>query len=110
MLERAGQDIVAAVIRGMEVPEAELPSFPRGQRWNKDRDFDDRVARLKAVRDAAATRLELDPGVLCSRERLENVARSGAGTVEDLASVPDLRRWQIEEMGEGFIRALGNSA
>jgi ribonuclease D len=109
MLERAGQDIVAAVIRGMEVPEAELPSFPRGQRWNKDRDFDDRVARLKAVRDAAATRLELDPGVLCSRERLENVARS-AGTVEDLASVPDLRRWQIEEMGEGFIRALGNSA
>jgi ribonuclease D len=48
--------------------------------------------------------------VLCSRERLENVARSGAGTVEDLASVPDLRRWQIEEMGEGFIRALGNSA
>jgi ribonuclease D len=110
MLERAGQDIVAAVIRGMEVPEAELPKFPRGQRWNKDRDFDDRVARLKAVRDAAATRLELDPGVLCSRERLENVARSGAGTVEDLASVPDLRRWQIEEMGEGFIRALGTSA
>jgi ribonuclease D len=110
MLERAGQDIVAAVIHGMEVPEAELPKFPRGQRWNKDRDFDDRVARLKAVRDATAARLELDPGVLCSRERLENVARSGAGSVEDLSSVPDLRRWQIEEMGEGFIRALGSSA
>ncbi|HEX2693143.1 MAG TPA: ribonuclease D [Gemmatimonadaceae bacterium] len=110
MLERAGQDIVAAVIRGMEVPEAELPKFPRGQRWNKDRDFDARVARLKAVRDAAATRLELDPGVLCSRERLENVARSGASAVEDLAAVQDLRRWQIEEMGEGFVRALANSA
>jgi ribonuclease D len=88
------------------VPEAELPKFPRGQRWNKDRDFDDRVARLKAVRDATATRLELDPGVLCSRERMENIARSGAKTVEDLASVPDLRRWQIEEMGAGFISAL----
>jgi ribonuclease D len=110
MLERAGRDIVAGVIRGMEVPEAELPKFPRGQRWNKERDFDERVARLKAVRDAAATRLQLDPGVLCSRERLENVARSGARTTEDLASVPDLRRWQIEEMGEGFIGALGSSA
>jgi len=106
MIERAGADIVAAIRRGMDAPEAELPKFPKGQRWNKDRDFDDKVGRLKAVRDAAATRLELDPGVLCSRERLENVARSGAKTVQDLAAVPDLRRWQIEEMGEGFVRAL----
>jgi ribonuclease D len=106
MIERAGADIVAAIRHGMEVPEAELPKFPKGQRWNKDRDFDDKVNRLKAVRDAAATRLELDPGVLCSRERLENIARSGAKTVEDLADVPDLRRWQIQEMGEGFIKAL----
>jgi len=106
MIERAGADIVAAIRHGMEVPEAELPKFPKGQRWNKDRDFDEKVNRLKAVRDAAATRLELDPGVLCSRERLENIARSGTRTVEDLAAVPDLRRWQIEEMGEGFIKAL----
>jgi ribonuclease D len=106
MIDRAGADIVAAVRRGVEVPEAELPKFPRGQRWNKDRDFDDRVARLKAVRDETATRLELDPGVLCSRERLENIARSGAKTIEELASVPDLRRWQIQEMGAGFIAAL----
>jgi ribonuclease D len=106
MIERGGADIVAAVRRGVEVPEAELPKFPRGQRWNKDRDFDERVARLKAVRDSAATRLDLDPGVLCSRERLENIARSGAKTLEELAAVPDLRRWQIEEMGAGFIAAL----
>ncbi|HEY1953384.1 MAG TPA: HRDC domain-containing protein [Gemmatimonadaceae bacterium] len=106
MIERGGNDIIASVRRGMEAPEAELPKFPKGQRWNKDRDFDDRVNRLKAVRDAAATRLELDPGVLCSRERLENVARSGARNIDDLAAVPDLRRWQIEEMGAGFISAL----
>jgi ribonuclease D len=106
LLDRAGADIVAAIRHGMEAPEADLPKFPKGQRWNKDRDFDEKVARLKSVRDAAATRLELDPGVLCSRERLENIARSGAKTVADLADVPDLRRWQIEEMGEGFVRAL----
>ena len=106
MIERAGADIVAAIRRGMDASEAELPKFPKGQRWNKDRDFDDKVGRLKAVRDGAAMRLDLDPGVLCSRERLENMARSGAKTVQDLAAVPDLRRWQIEEMGEGFVRAL----
>jgi ribonuclease D len=109
MIERGGNDIIAAIRRGMESPEAELPKFPKGQRWNKDRDFDDRVNRLKAVRDEAATRLELDPGVLCSRERLENIARSGANTIDDLARVPDLRRWQIDEMGDGFLRALSAS-
>ncbi len=106
MIERGGADIVGAIRRGMEAPEAELPKFPKGQRWNKDPDFDDRVARLKSVRDAAATRLELDPGVLCSRERLENVARSGAKSIADLAAVPALRRWQVEEMGDGFLKAL----
>ena len=106
MIERGGSELIAAIRRGLEAPEAELPRFPRGQRWNKDRDFDDRVGRLKIVRDEAATRLELDPGVLCSRERLENVARSGAQSLADLEKVADLRRWQIEEMGEAFLRAL----
>jgi ribonuclease D len=106
MIERGGADIIAAIRRGVEVPEAQLPKFPRGPRWNKDRDFDEKVARLKGVRDAAATRLELDPGVLCSRERLESIVRSNPKTLEDLAAVPDLRNWQIEEMGEGFLRAL----
>ena len=110
MVERGGADLVTAIRRGLEAPEAELPKFPRGQRWNKDRDFDDRVGRLKTVRDAAATRLGLDPGVLCSRERLENVARSGAKTPDDLEKVPGLRRWQIEEMGADFLKALKSSA
>ena len=106
MLDRAGSDIIAAIRRGLEVPEAELPRFPKPQRWNKDQEFDARVARLKAVRDEVAHKLELDPGVLCSRERLENIARSGAKTIDQLEAVPDLRRWQIEVMGPGFIAAL----
>jgi ribonuclease D len=106
MVDRAGSEIIAAIRRGLEVPEAELPRFPKPQRWNKDQDFDARVARLKAVRDEVAHKLELDPGVLCSRERLENIARSGAKTIEELEAVPDLRRWQIEVMGGGFIAGL----
>lgn len=106
MIDRAGPDIIAAVRRGLEVPEADLPRFPKGQRWNKDREFDARVVRLKGVRDEVARALDLDPGVLCSRERLENIARSAAKTAEDLEAVPGLRRWQIDVMGPGLIAAL----
>jgi ribonuclease D len=106
MIDRAGGDLIAAIQRGLGVQEADMPRFPKAQRWNKDQEFDARVIRLKGVRDEAAKTLDLDPGVLCSRERLENIARSGAKTMDDLARVPDLRRWQIEVMGPGFISAL----
>jgi ribonuclease D len=106
ILESRGNDILEAVARGVAVPESELPRFPRSQRWERDPDFDDVVARLKAVRDAAASRLDLDPGVLCPRERLEAVARKRPAAVEELTDIPDLRRWQIDQLGEDFVRAL----
>jgi len=109
ILESRSAEMVAAVERGLAVPEHDLPRFPRGQRWERDPDFDDVVARLKSVRDAAAARLDLDPGVLCARERLETVARKRPGSVEELREIPDLRRWQIEQLGDEFIRALGEA-
>jgi ribonuclease D len=109
ILETRGSEIIESVARGVAVPDSELPRFPRAQRWERDPDFDDVVARLKAVRDAAASRLDLDPGVLCSRERLEAVARRRPSSVEELTDIPDFRRWQIEQLGEDFVRALGKA-
>lgn len=106
ILERGGHAILAAVQRGLDVAEEHLPRFPRAPKWEKEDDFDSRVSKLKAVRDAAAARLNLDPGVLCSRERLESVARRKPTHVGDLEDVPGLRKWQIAEMGEQFVSAL----
>lgn len=106
ILERSANDIIAAIDRGLAVPESELPKFPKSPRWDRDPDFDHKVGALKAVRDAAATRLDLDPGVLCSRERMEAVARMLPSTPEEILTIPDFRRWQVEELGEGFVKAL----
>jgi ribonuclease D len=106
ILESRSSEILKAVELGLSVPDAELPRFPRGQRWERDPDFDDVVAKLKTVRDAAAARLDLDPGVLCPRERLEAIARRRPDSVDELRELPELRRWQIEQLGEEFIRAL----
>jgi ribonuclease D len=106
ILERGGHAILAAVQRGLDVAEEHLPRFPRAPKWEREDDFDARVSKLKAVRDSAAARLNLDPGVLCSRERLEAIARKKPEKVQDLEDVPGLRKWQIGEMGEQFITAL----
>jgi ribonuclease D len=106
ILDQRGADLLDAVRRGLAVPDADLPRFPRAARWDRDPEFDARVTALKSARDAAAKRLILDPGVLCSRDRLEAVARRNPATLEELVEVPELRRWQIAELGHDFLTAL----
>jgi ribonuclease D len=106
VVARHARAILEAVARGLAVPEADLPKFPRGTRWARDPDYEDRVTALKAVRDRRAMELELDPGVLCPRERLEAIARRNPRSLEELMEVPDVRRWQAEVLGEEFIQAL----
>jgi ribonuclease D len=106
ILDRGGAAILSAVKRGLEVAEEHLPKFPRAAKWEREEDFEAKVTKLKTIRDGAATRLLLDPGVLCSRERLEAIVRAKPRRVKDLEDVPGLRRWQIGEMGEEFVEAL----
>ncbi|MDF1502837.1 HRDC domain-containing protein, partial [Roseisolibacter sp. H3M3-2] len=105
-LESRGAEMLEAVARGVAVPDAELPRFPRAPRWDRDPDFDARVSRLRGLRDDAAQRLDLDPGVLLSRERLEAVARKNPATLDELAAMPELRRWQVAELGESLLAEL----
>ena len=106
VLDQRGEVVLACVARAMALDEASLPKFPKAPRWEKDPEFDDRAARLRAVRDEVATSLELDPGVLCSREKLETIARRMPTTIEALYETPDLRRWQADLLGPGVLRAL----
>ena len=85
MLESRGGEMLDAVQRGLAVPEADLPRFPQAARWDRDPEFDARVNALKTVRDAAAARLELDPGVLCSRDRHGGRGAQESDDVEELA-------------------------
>ena len=106
MLERQSAEMLAAIARGDAVSEGDLPRFPKSARWDKDPEFDGKVSKLKTVRDEAAKRLAIDPGVLCSRERMEAVARRAPQTLAELDEVKELRRWQVAEMGEEFVRAM----
>ena len=106
ILEQCGSQLLDAVKRALALPDSELPKFPRAPRWDRDPDFDTRTSALKTARDEAARRLSMDPGVLCSRDRLEAVARRNPTMVEDLEDVSELRAWQRLELGAAFIEAL----
>jgi ribonuclease D len=106
LLETRGTAVLAAIERGLAVPERDLPRFPRGERRVSDPGFDQCVERLKATRNAAAARLGLDPGVLCPKGTLEAVAKARPSSLKTLAEVPEIRDWQVEALGGDFLKAL----
>jgi ribonuclease D len=106
LAQRRGREILAAVRRGQEVPDGELPRFPPARRWERDPEHDARVERLKEIRNRRAEVLDLDPGFLMSRALLEDVARAKPGTPEALEAVPGVRRWQVEAIGADLLKGL----
>jgi len=106
VIERRGASVLDAIARGAALPDDELPRFPRAPRWDRDPDFDARVNRLRSVREAVAQRLDLEPGFLISRERLEAIARKRPASLDELMQADDLRRWQVDVMGAELLRAL----
>ena len=105
-IERRGTEILAAVQRGVRLPEGELPRIERPARRPADPEFDARLERLKAVRNAEATRLELAPGVLCPNGTLEAIVRRMPATLAQLREVPFVRRWQVETIGDALLAGL----
>jgi ribonuclease D len=109
-IDRFGREILAAVRRGVELPDGSLPRVERAPRRPPDPAFEARLERLKAIRNRLAAEYDLAPGVLCPNGTLEAIARVRPRTVEELAGISDLRRWQLKEIGEELLRALPEPA
>ena len=107
LIDRRGTEMLAAIARGLEVPEDNLPTFPRGpRRAPPDANFEARLDRLRAARDAISDQLGLDRGFLMPRAQLEAIARLRPKKQEDLLQVPEIRRWQIAALGEKLLAAV----
>ena len=106
LARRHGPALLDAVRRARAISERDLPQLERPRRAPKDPGFDEAVERLKAARTRVAEKLGLDPGVLCGRTTLEAVARAKPANRAGLLQVPELRRWQVEVLGDELLAAL----
>jgi ribonuclease D len=103
--ERRGREILSAVRRALELPEADLPRVERPPRRRPDPAFEARLERLKVLRNQLAAKYDLQPGVLCPNGTLETIAQMNPATLEELGRIPELRRWQLKEIGQELLRA-----
>ena len=108
--ERRGRELLAAVRRGLELPETDLPKLTRPPRRVPDLAYEERLERLKAARNRLAQECDLAPGVICPNGTLEAIARLDPKTTAELSGVTELRRWQLREFGEELFKGLRGTA
>lgn len=105
-LSRHAPDILAAVRRGEEVPEAELPRIARSPRPVVPDAVLRRVERLKALRSRRAAELGVDVSVVLPQRLVDRLAEAAPRTAAELAAVEGLRRWRARAFGDDILAAV----
>lgn len=106
LARRHGDALFEAVQGARSLPDRELPRVERQPRPYKDTGFDARLERVKAVRNRVAVELGLEAGVLCGRTTLEAVVRARPIDRAALERIPELRRWQVDVLGDALLEAM----
>jgi ribonuclease D len=110
LARQAGQRLLDRIRQVESLPEDGFAPYPRPTQPGPGRptpDEDALLNRLKGERNRHAEALEIERGTLFPNSVLLEVVRREPSNVEDLAEIPGVKRWQIEEAGEALLRALG---
>ncbi len=106
VLQRHGHELMDAIQRGLQLPKEEWPRIPRPKRWDRDDDYEERLKRLKQVRDRLTLASDLRPGIVAANQMLMDIARTLPGDLDALAAIPGMRRYQVEHFGADLLKAL----
>lgn len=95
-----------ALIRGVHVPEAEIPKLERGRRIELPLAQQRRVAALKEWRKAASARIGLELSLVIPQRLIDRIAEANPQTLPELSAIEGLRRWRVEAFGEEILRTI----
>ena len=99
---RYSRELLAAVAQALTLDESQLPERGEARTWLRDKALENRISKLKSVRDRVAAELKIDSGLLAPRHVLAAVA-----STRSLDDIPAMRNWQRQVLGEKLLQALG---
>jgi ribonuclease D len=106
VVARYGDGLLAAIARGLAIPETDLPVYPRARRPRVPPAVQRRIEALTRWRAGAAARLGIQPGLLLPRRLVERLAEGAPADAEALRGIKGLRRWRAEAFGPEMLATL----
>ncbi len=105
-LSRQTDEILGAVRRARELPDADLPALTRAVRPVVSDVALRRIERLKAWRIRKGQELGLDGSVVLPQRLIERLADTAPADASGLGRVEGLRRWRIAAFGTELLAAV----
>jgi ribonuclease D len=109
VISRWGEELLAAIGRGLAMPEGDLPALERRPRPSVPVAARRRIEALRAWRGEATPRFGLEPGVLLPNRLIGAVAEAGPRDADALARVEGFRRWRVDAFGSEILAALART-
>ena len=107
VVRRAGEAILAAVERGLAVPDSDLPVRRPTPRPRVSGAVQRRSEALRAWRVEAAKVVELDAGVIFPQRLIDRLAHDPPRDLDALARVEGVGLWRADLFGAELLRRLG---
>jgi ribonuclease D len=101
-----GNLCVDAIVRALNFPHKDLPSYPKMRRPKRDERAEQRIEHLKKMREKLSLSMDMEPGLLLNNAAIEGIAVKNPETSEALLKIDSIRRWQVEAMGEDILSTL----
>jgi ribonuclease D len=103
-----GHLCVDAVVKAMGLAHGALPSYPKMRRPKKDFKVLARIDRLKKMREKLSDSLGIEPGFLLNNAVIDTISVQNPETPEALLTIENVRRWQVEAIGDKILSILGH--
>jgi ribonuclease D len=108
LAERSGRKLLDRLEQTDRLDDSELVGYPRGPAGPRrpSPEVEEIANRLKVIRNQAAEALGIARGVLMSNTVILEIARIHPDSVEELAGIAGVRRWQSETLADRFLTVL----
>jgi ribonuclease D len=112
LARKHGEDLLKSVSDGL-ADETPLPT-PQGKGKPKHKvaqrkggpGMDQLLGPLKEWRNNLVQTKKLSPVVVANNQLLKEISRVAPGTIEELATVPGIRQWQVTDFGEEILSVI----
>ena len=103
-----GDSLIRQIKKALEIPESELPVYPRKKAPAVNHHVPGRIKTLKKWRDQRALDLKIDPALLFNKASLYNIAMENPSDMKSMKKVKDLKKWQQKDFGRDIVRVLNH--
>ncbi len=108
-IDMYGDGIVEAVRCALQIPDDDLPVYPRNEFPAIKPDLPRKIRALKSWRNARAKALKMDPSLVCSNALASSIATRNPENTTSLGDIPGIRKWQVREFGKEILATLARA-